>query len=106
MRQRNVAGDKVFVDFAGDTLGIYGPDGEIATHAQIFVAVLGASNFTYVEALESQNLYHVIGAHVRAFGAFGGVSRTIVCDYVPRNIITQDGVCSAPEIIERIDECA
>ncbi|MHB8344578.1 MAG: IS21 family transposase [Ferrimicrobium sp.] len=90
MRQRHVAGDKVFVDFAGDTLGIYGPDGEIATHAQIFVAVLGASNFTYVEALESQNLYHVIGAHVRAFGAFGGVPRAIVCDNMKTAVTKAD----------------
>ena len=42
MRQRRVAGAKTFVDFAGDTLPIYGPDDEVAFYAQIFVAVLGA----------------------------------------------------------------
>ena len=58
MRQRHVAGAKTFVDFAGDTLPIYGPDDEVEFYAQIFVAVLGASNLTYVEALANQNLYH------------------------------------------------
>ena len=80
MRQRHVAGAKTFVDFAGDTLPIYGPDDEVAFYAQIFVAVLGASNLTYVEALANQNLYHVIGAHTRAFSSFGGVTDAIVCD--------------------------
>ncbi len=60
MRCRHVAGAKTFVDFAGDGLPIYGPDDEIEFYAQIFVAVLGASNLTYVEALANQNLYHVI----------------------------------------------
>ena len=80
MRQRHVAGAKTFVDFAGDGLPIYGPDDEIEFYAQIFVAVLGASNLTYVEALANQNLYHVIGGHTRAFGSFGGVTDAIVCD--------------------------
>ncbi len=80
MRQRHVAGAKIFVDFAGDTLAIYGPDDEVEFYAQIFVAVLGASNLTYVEALANQNLYHVIGTHTRAFASFGGVTAAIVCD--------------------------
>ena len=55
-------------------------DLQVAFYAQIFVAVLGASNLTYVEALANQNLYHVIGAHTRAFSSFGGVTDAIVCD--------------------------
>jgi transposase len=55
--------------------------------AQIFVAVLGASNYTFAEATWSQQLADWIGSHVRAFDFFGGVSAVIVPDYVPGNII-------------------
>ncbi|HEY0331420.1 MAG TPA: hypothetical protein VGC77_20255, partial [Rhodopseudomonas sp.] len=52
-----------------------------------FVAVLGASNFTYAEARWTQSLPDWIGCHVGAFASFGGSARQIVCDYVSRNII-------------------
>jgi transposase len=48
--------------------------------AQIFVAVLGASNFTYAEASWTQGLGDWIGAHTRAFAAIGGVPRRLVPD--------------------------
>jgi transposase len=68
MRQHHVAGDKVFVDYSGKTVPIVDRlTGEIAP-AQIFVAVLGASNYTYAEASWSQALPDWIGAHVRMFG--------------------------------------
>ena len=78
MRQAHVAGDKMFVDYAGATLEVIdGATGEIR-QAQIFVAVLGASSYTYTEATWSQTLPDWIGAHGRAFAFFGGVSRQIV----------------------------
>ena len=48
--------------------------------AQVFVAVLGASNLTYAEARWTQSLPDWIGCHVGAFASFGGVARQIVCD--------------------------
>jgi transposase len=79
MRQEHRAGEKLFVDFAGQTIPIVDPaTGEI-TEAQLFVAVLGASNYTYAEALPSQELPHWIAAHVHAFtleGCTGSWSAT------------------------------
>lgn len=80
MRQVHVAGEKCFVDFAGMTVEwVNAEDGEIHT-AQIFVATLGASNYTYVEALSSQQLPDWIMAHVRLFEFFGGVPAILVPD--------------------------
>jgi transposase len=79
MRQTHVGGDKLFVDYAGDTVPVIvdRPTGEVR-QAQIFVAVMGASNFTYVEATWTQGLGDWIGAHTRALAAIGGVPRLIV----------------------------
>lgn len=80
MRQVHRAGEKLFVDYAGPTVPIIdGRTGEIHK-AQIFVAVLGASNYTYVEATWSQQMQDWIGAHVRSFAFFGGVSEIVVPD--------------------------
>jgi transposase len=80
MRQEHRAGEKLFVDFAGPTIPITDPrTGEI-TAAQLFVAVLGASSYTYAEALPSQELPHWIAAHVHAFSFLGGCTRLIVPD--------------------------
>jgi len=80
MRQEHRAGEKLFVDFAGQTIPITDPaTGEI-TAAQLFVAVLGASSYTYAEALPSQELPHWIAAHVHAFSFIGGCVRLIVPD--------------------------
>jgi transposase len=80
MRQQHLAGDKLFVDYAGQTVGIVDrTTGEIK-QAQIFVAVLGASSYTFAEATWSQQLSAWIGSHVRAFSFFGGVSAVIVPD--------------------------
>src|SRR4051794_36325988 len=75
MRQVHVAGEKLFVDFAGRTGEVVDLNtGEIIP-VQIFVAVLGASSFTYAEAVWSQKLPDWIAAHVRAFAHFGGAAR-------------------------------
>jgi transposase len=80
MRQTHVAGDKVFVDYSGKRLGIVDPaTGEIR-EAEIFVAVLGASGYTYAEATWSQTLPDWIGSHVRMFEFFQGCPRLVVPD--------------------------
>jgi transposase len=80
MRQHHVAGDKAFVDYSGKRIGIVDPaTGEIR-EAEIFVAVLGASNLTYAEATWTQQLPDWIGAHVRMFRFFGGSPRLLVPD--------------------------
>lgn len=80
MRQIHKAGEKMFVDYAGHTLPIVDRNtGEIRA-AQIFVAVLGASSYTFAEATWSQALADWIGSHTRALSFFGGVPQIIVPD--------------------------
>jgi len=80
MRQTHKAGERAFVDYAGPTVDIIDPDtGEIRT-AQIFVGVLGASNYTYAEATWDQRLPNWIASHVRMFAFFGGVPLLVVPD--------------------------
>jgi transposase len=80
MRQHHVAGDRVFVDYSGKTVPIVDRlTGQIHP-AQIFVAVLGASNYTYAEASWTQSLPDWIGAHVRMFAFFQGHPRLLVPD--------------------------
>jgi transposase len=80
MRQAHAAGEKLFVDWAGATVPVF----EVATgeerRAHIFVAVLGASNYTYAEARWSEALPEWIGAHVNALTAIGGATGAVVCD--------------------------
>jgi transposase len=79
MRHHHRAGDKLFVDYAGATIPIYPPDGEV-WQAQLFVAVLGASNYTFAEATASQQLSCWIGSHVRCFEFLGSVPALVVPD--------------------------
>ena len=80
LRQEYRAGEKLFVDFAGKGIEVINPlTGEIK-EAEIFVAVLGASNYTYAEALESQDIPSWINAHIHAFEYFGGVARITIPD--------------------------
>ena len=80
MRQDHRAGEKLFVDYAGQTVPVTDrATGEIRD-AQIFVAVLGASNYTYAEATWSQALPDWIGSHVRTFGFLDGVPELVVPD--------------------------
>jgi transposase len=66
MRQTHRAGEKLFVDYAGHTVGIVDRNTGEVREAQIFVAVLGASNYTYTEATWTQSLADWCGSHVRA----------------------------------------
>jgi len=87
MRQTHVAGEKLFVDYAGATAEVIDPvSGEINT-AQIFVATLGASSYTFAEATWTQSLPDWIGSHVRAFAFFGGVPGQIVPDNLKSGVI-------------------
>ena len=79
-RQNHPTGERLFVDYAGQTVEVInGATGEVR-RAQIFAATLGASNFTDAEARWTQALPDWIGCHVGAFTSFGGVTRQIVCD--------------------------
>lgn len=80
MRRIHRPGEKLFVDFAGRTVEICNPAGGSPTKAQIFVAVLGYSNKTYIEAVETQQTPDWIKAHVNCFRAFSGVAEWIVSD--------------------------
>lgn len=80
MRQTHVGGEKLFVDYAGDTVPIIDRHTGEVRGAQVFVAVMGASNFVYAEASWDQKLPDWIGAHTRAFAAIGGVAKLIVPD--------------------------
>jgi transposase len=86
MRQAHVAGERLFVDYAGTTLEVIdGATGEVIT-AQLFVAALGASNQTYAEASWTQGLADWIGSHTRAFAFFGGVPAMVVSDNLKSGI--------------------
>jgi transposase len=80
MRQEHRAGDKTFVDHAGPTVPVIDRDSGEIREASIFVAVLGASSYTYAEATWTRGLYDWIGSHIRAFDFFGGVSAAVVPD--------------------------
>lgn len=80
MRQHHVAGDKLFVDYSGKRLGIVNPATGEVRMAEIFVAVLGASNYTFAELTWSQTLPDWIGSHVRLLRHIGGVPRLLVPD--------------------------
>jgi transposase len=88
LRHDHKAGEKMFVDWAGDTVPIHDrATGETAP-ASIFVAVLGASTYTFARAALSQNLSNWIDCHVRTFEFFQGVTRLLVPDN-PRTGVTR-----------------
>jgi transposase len=80
MRQDHRAGEKLFVDYAGQTMPVVDRGTGEIREAQIFVAVLGASNYTYAEATWTQGLPDWIGSHRRAFAFLGGVPELVVPD--------------------------
>jgi transposase len=80
MRQEHKAGEKLFVDYAGQTVPVLDPRQGNAREAQIFVAVLGASNYTYAEATWTQTLPDWIKVHIHAFEFFRAVPEILVPD--------------------------
>jgi transposase len=80
MRQVHKAGEKLFIDYCGPTVAVIDAHTGEVRAAQVFVAVLGASNYTFAEATWTQSLPDWIGSHVRAFGFFQGVTELLVID--------------------------
>jgi transposase len=80
MKQEHRAGEKLFVDFCGQTVPIVDPSTGEVHDAPVFVAVMGASNFTYAEAVWSQGLADWICLHARTFAFMGGVPKAVVPD--------------------------
>ena len=80
MRQEYRAGERLFVDYAGMTVDIVDATTGAIREAQIFVAALGASNYTFAEATWTQSLPDWIASHVRMVEFFGGVAALIIPD--------------------------
>jgi transposase len=80
LRQEHKAGEKMFIDWAGATVPIYDASTGAARPAFLFVAVLGASSYTYAEATRDQQLEAWIQAHIHALEFFGGVPTLAVPD--------------------------
>lgn len=80
MRQKHKAGEKLFVDYAGQTVPVVDQKTGQIREAQLFLAVLGASSYTYAEATWTQSLPDWIGSHVGALEYFGGVTEVVVPD--------------------------
>lgn len=94
MKQVHLSGEKVFVDYSGLTMPIVNQrTGEISK-AQIFVAVLGASGYTYVHATYSQKQRDFILSHTLAYDFFGGIPKIVVPDNLKSAIIknNKDGI--------------
>ena len=87
MRQSHRAGETTFVDYAGQTVGIVERATGEVRQAQVFIAVLGASNYTFAEATWTQALPDWTASHQRAFRFFGGVTETIVPDNLKAGVI-------------------
>jgi len=88
MRQTHIAGEKLFVDYAGQTVPVIDAASATERRAHVFVAVWGASNFTYAEATWSETKADWIGAHVNALAYAGGVPALLVPDN-PKALICQ-----------------
>lgn len=86
MRQVHRAGEKVFVDYSGKKPTIIDPATGELTEVELFVAVLGASNYTYADATRTQQVHDWIGSHARAFAFFGGVPEVVVPDQLKSGV--------------------
>lgn len=86
MRQEHRAGEKIFVDYAGQKPSIIDPTTGEVIEVELFVGVLGASNYTYAEATATQQLPDWLASHQRMFAYFGGVSTAVVCDQLKSGV--------------------
>jgi len=86
MRQVHLAGDKLFVDYSGKRARIIDPETGEIIEVELFVAVLGASNFTYAEVTRSQRGPDWIASHVRALEYLGGVPAALVPDQLKAGV--------------------
>lgn len=90
VRQHHAAGEKVFVDFAGDTIDVIDPVTGLARAMKLFVAALGASSYVYCEARPREGVADWIGCHVGMFAFFGGVTAIIACDNLKTAVTNPD----------------
>lgn len=90
LRQTHVDGEAAFVDYAGPTMTVHDPHSGIANKAQIFIGVLGGSNYTFCEATWSQKSKDWIESHCRMFEFFGGVPRVVVHDNLKSAVTKAD----------------
>jgi transposase len=88
MRQSHPLGERLFVDYAGQTVEVVDAVTGEVREAHIFVAALGASNLTYAEARWTQGLADWLGCHVNTFAFLGGVTRQVVCDNLKAGVTT------------------
>jgi transposase len=96
MRQTHIAGKHTFIDFSGKRPRLFnGETGEV-TEVELFVMVLGASSYTYAEAVRTQTLPDFVGATVRGLEYFGGVTEILVPDQLRSAVSKPDR--SEPEI--------
>lgn len=86
MRQEHIAGDKLYVDYAGKKPHVVDPKTGELVEVELFVAVLGASNYTYAEATGTQRGPDFIASHVRAFRELGGVPLAVVPDQLKSGV--------------------
>jgi transposase len=101
MRQTHGPAEKLFVDFAGDTVPVFGATTRTERRAHVFVAVLGASNYTYAEARWSEGLADWIGAHVNASNTIGGVPKAVVCDNRTSHAIGRSRHCAGTSAMRK-----
>ena len=90
-RKVHIPGEKLFVDFAGSTVTVRSRDGGPSIEAQIFVAVLGYSNYTFMYAVPSQATAHWLECHDACFANLGGVPKWVVPDNLRAAVIRRDG---------------
>ncbi len=90
MRQTHAAGDKTFIDYSGKKPRIVDAATGESTEVELYVAVLGASNYTFAEATYTQQVPDFIASSARAFEFFGGVSRATVPDQLKSAVTVAD----------------
>jgi transposase len=90
LRQEHKAGEKLFIDYAGDTVTVIDAETGEMKQAQLFVATLGASSYTYVEAQWGQDLQSFVNGHVRAFKYFGGTPELLIPDNLKSGVKKAD----------------
>ena len=104
MRQVHRAGEKLFVDYAGKKPTLVDPRTGQRTEVELFVGVLGASNYTYAEATATQQVRDWLASHRRAFEFLGGVPAAVVPDQLKSGVVVP---CRyEPQLQRTYDECA
>ena len=90
MRQHHKAGEKLFVDWAGDTLPFVDPESGEVRQAHLFLAVLGFSNYVFARAYGDERTESFLAAHVAAFEHLGGVPELLVPDNLKSGVRKPD----------------